>query len=83
MCYSALMSTYKSSKKAGNASAFLNGRDTESAIVRNGRWVLIRELHLIRDLTEAEYDMVSEEQLRASHPDEAQSIATVLKRRPG
>jgi len=77
------MSTHESFKKADNTSAFLDGRDTESAIVRNGRWVPIRELHLIRDLTDAEYEVVRKERLRASHPDEVRSIEIVLNRGSG
>jgi hypothetical protein len=52
------MPTYESFEKAANTNAFLDGRDTESVIVRNGRWVPIRDLHLIRDLTGAEYELV-------------------------
>ena len=77
------MSTYDSFKKADNTSAFLNERDPESAIVRNGRWVPIRDLHLIRDLTDSEYELVRKERLRASHPDEMRSIEIVLSRGPG
>jgi hypothetical protein len=77
------MSTYKSFKKADNTSAFLDGRDTESAIVRNGGWVPIRDLHLIRDLTDAEYELVRKERLRASHPDDVRSIEIVLNRGSG
>jgi hypothetical protein len=77
------MSTYESLKKAVNANSFLDGRDTESAIVRNGKWVSIKDLHLISDLTDAEYDLVRLERVRASHSDEVQSIETVLNRRTG
>jgi hypothetical protein len=77
------MSTYESFEKAGNTSAFLDSRHTESAIVRNGRWVPIRDLHLIGDLTDAEYDLVREERLRASDPDEVRSIEIVLNRCTG
>jgi hypothetical protein len=75
------MSTYESLKKAVNTNSFLDGRDTESAIVRNGKWVPIKNLHLILDLTDAEYDLVRLERSRASHSDEMQSIETVLNRR--
>jgi hypothetical protein len=74
------MPTYESFEKAANTNAFLDGRDTESVIVRNGRWVPIRDLHLIRDLTGAEYELVKKERLRASHPDEVRSIEIVLDR---
>jgi hypothetical protein len=68
------MSTYESLKKAVNTNSFLDGRATESAIVRNGKWVSIKDLHLISDLTDAEYDLVRLERVRASHSDEVQSI---------
>jgi hypothetical protein len=74
------MPTYESFEKAANTNAFLDGRDTESVIVRNGRWVPIRDLHLIRDLTGAEYELGKKERLRASHPDEVRSIEIVLDR---
>jgi hypothetical protein len=58
----------------------LVGRVTQSAIVRNGRWVMIRDLHLIRDFTAAELEVVRLEKSRAASPEEARSIELVLSR---
>jgi hypothetical protein len=58
----------------------LAGRDTQSAVVRNGRWVMIRDLHLIPDFTEAELEVVRLEKGRAASPEEVGSIEIVLSR---
>jgi hypothetical protein len=55
-------------------------RDTPSAVVRDGRWVMIRDLHLIRDFTAAELEVVRLEKSRAGNPDEVRSIELVLSR---
>ena len=48
--------------------------------MRNGRWVMIRDLHLIRDFTEAELEVVRLEKGRAASPEEVRSIEIVLSR---
>jgi hypothetical protein len=48
--------------------------------VRDGRWVMIRDLHLIRDFTAAELEVVRLEKSRAGNPDEVRSIELVLSR---
>ena len=58
----------------------LAGRDTQGAIVRNGRWVMIRDLHLIRDFTTAELEVVRLEKTRAANSEEVRSIEIVLSR---
>jgi hypothetical protein len=72
----------RSARPAHEASVPLNGRDTQSAIVRNGRWVMIRDLHLIRDFTAAELEVVSLEKSRATTPEEVRLIELVLSRHP-
>jgi hypothetical protein len=70
----------RTARPAHEASVPLDGRDTQSAIVRNGRWVMIRDLHLIRDFTAAELEVVRLEKSRAANPEEVRSIELVLSR---
>jgi hypothetical protein len=61
--------------------AATSGRpNSQSAIVRNGTWVMLRDLHLIGHFSAAELEMVRLERARAAHPDEARSIDIVLRR---
>jgi hypothetical protein len=43
---------------------------------------MIRDLHLIRDFTAAELEVVSLEKSRAATPEEVRSIELVLSRHP-
>jgi hypothetical protein len=61
----------------------LAGRDTQSAVVRSGRWVMIRDLHLIRDFTVAELEVVLLDKSRAASPEEVRAITIVLSRHKG
>jgi hypothetical protein len=70
----------RSARPTHEAPNTLAGRDTQSAVVRNGRWLMIRELHLIRDFTAAELEVVRLEKSRATSPEEARSIEIVLSR---
>ncbi len=85
MCYVRRMSdgSFQRSRNANPlhlAADPFGRRDTQSAIVRNGRWVMIRDLHLIRDFSAAELEMVRLERARAIHPEEIRSIEIVLGR---
>jgi hypothetical protein len=70
----------RSARPAYETPDTLAGRDTQSAIVRNGRWVMIRDLHLIRHFTAAELEVVRLEKSRAATPEEVRSIELVLSR---
>jgi hypothetical protein len=70
----------RSARPAHEAPDPLDDRDTQSAVVRNGRWVMIRDLHLIRNFTAAELEVVRLEKRRAATLEENRSIEIVLSR---